>query len=136
MNGRREGLRVPSPFRFVVVTFVCPGKHLLHIPLTRALQDKSELNVKGPSPALTDAAKYPVGSINCSPLRACHVLRLRYLSAMSTVVEIEAAIELLSPEEKRQLHEWFLERLPSEDNEDVVVPSAYRQKVLDAIDQP
>jgi hypothetical protein len=34
---------------------------------------------------------------------------------MSTVAEIESAIEQLSPEEQRQLRTWFLEKFPSED---------------------
>lgn len=55
---------------------------------------------------------------------------------MSTVPEIEAAIERLSPEEQRHLREWFLERPLPEDNDDILVPPAYRQKVLDALDQP
>ena len=55
---------------------------------------------------------------------------------MSTVAEIEAAIEQLSLEEQRQLWQWFRERALPEDNDDVLVPPAYRQKILDAIDQP
>ena len=55
---------------------------------------------------------------------------------MSTLPEIEAAIEQLSPEEQRQLREWFQERTLPEDNNDILVPPAYRQKVLDALDQP
>jgi len=58
------------------------------------------------------------------------------LFGMSTVAEIETAIERLSPEEQRELRDWLLERLPADDNDDVLVPPAYRQKVLDAIDQP
>jgi hypothetical protein len=55
---------------------------------------------------------------------------------MSTVAEIEAAIEHLSPEEQRQLCRWVIERLSGNDNEDILVPPAYRQKILDALDQP
>jgi hypothetical protein len=55
---------------------------------------------------------------------------------MSTMAEIEAAIEQLPPEEQEQLRGWFLKRQPAEDNGDVVAPRAYREKVLDALDQP
>ncbi len=55
---------------------------------------------------------------------------------MSTVAEIETAIEQLPPEEQRQLRHWFLERPLPDENDDVLAPSAYRQKALDALDQP
>lgn len=54
---------------------------------------------------------------------------------MSTVIEIESAIEQLSPVEQRQLRDWLLERFRPDDNDDLMVPPAYRQRILDAIDQ-
>ena len=54
---------------------------------------------------------------------------------MSTVIEIEAAIEKLPQEKKLQLRHWVIENIPTE-NDEILAPSAYRQKVLDAIDQP
>ena len=36
----------------------------------------------------------------------------RYVAAMSTLPEIEAAIERLLPEEQRQLHNWLRSRQP------------------------
>ena len=55
---------------------------------------------------------------------------------MSMLAEIETAIEQLPPEELRRLRTWLLERTPPEENDDVLVPPAYRQKVLDALGQP
>ncbi len=54
---------------------------------------------------------------------------------MSTVIEIEDAIEKLPLEKKLQLRHWVIENIPSE-NDDILAPTAYRQKVLDALDQP
>ena len=53
---------------------------------------------------------------------------------MSTVIEIEEAIEKLPPEKKIQLRHWVIENIPSE-NDDILMPPAYRQKILDAIDE-
>lgn len=55
---------------------------------------------------------------------------------MSTVAEIENAIEQLTPEEQLQVRDWILEKQPVNGNEDVLTPCDYRQKVLDALDQP
>jgi len=55
---------------------------------------------------------------------------------MSTVAEIEEAIEQLPAEEQLQLRDWILEKQPLEDNGDVLLPRAYRQKILNALDQP
>ncbi|MGH7977623.1 MAG: hypothetical protein ACREDS_09925 [Limisphaerales bacterium] len=55
---------------------------------------------------------------------------------MSTVDEIEEAIEQLKPEEQLQVRDWILEKQPLEDNRDILLPHAYRRKVLDALDQP
>ena len=50
---------------------------------------------------------------------------------MSTVAEIEAAIEQLMPEEQQKLRQWVVEHVRDDDNEDIVVPPSYRQKILD-----
>jgi hypothetical protein len=55
---------------------------------------------------------------------------------MSTVAEIEAAIEQLPPDDQRQLRRWVIEHVLVEDNEDILAPSSYRQKILDGLDQP
>lgn len=55
---------------------------------------------------------------------------------MSTVAEIEEAIEQLTPEEQVKVRDWILEKQPLSGNEDVLTPRAYRQKVLDALDLP
>jgi hypothetical protein len=55
---------------------------------------------------------------------------------MSTVTEIEAAIEKLPPEKKYQLREWVIEHIPTKEDDDILVPSSYRQKILDGLDQP
>jgi hypothetical protein len=55
---------------------------------------------------------------------------------MSTVAEIEEAIEQLKPEQQLEVRNWILEKQPLEDNSDIVLPRAYRQKTLDALDQP
>jgi hypothetical protein len=54
---------------------------------------------------------------------------------MSSMAEITAAIERLSEGEKESLRKWFLQP-QSEDgeNDDILVPATYRQKVLDVID--
>ena len=54
---------------------------------------------------------------------------------MSTVAEIEAAIEQLPPSEKLRLRNWFLRQCPEPD-EDIIAPRSYQQKVLDALDEP
>ena len=55
---------------------------------------------------------------------------------MSTVLEIEEAIEQLTPEEQIEVRDWMLGKRPLTDNSDILVPRAYRQKILDALDQP
>jgi hypothetical protein len=55
---------------------------------------------------------------------------------MSTVAEIENAIAQLTPEEQLQVRDWILEKKPLDGNDDVLTPRAYRQKVLDVLDQP
>lgn len=55
---------------------------------------------------------------------------------MHSVAEIEQAIQRLSPQQERELREWLQQRPAPEDDEDILVPAAYRQKVLDAIDKP
>jgi hypothetical protein len=55
---------------------------------------------------------------------------------MSTVTEIEEAIEQLPPEQQLQVRDWILEKQPLEDNSDILLPRAYRQKILNALDQP
>lgn len=55
---------------------------------------------------------------------------------MSTVAEIEEAIEQLTPEEQLQVRDWILEKQPLTNNEDILAPRAYRQKVLNALDLP
>jgi len=54
---------------------------------------------------------------------------------VNKVAEIEEAIEQLSVEEQRELRRWFLEHPPQEENDDILVPAAYRQKILDGLDQ-
>lgn len=54
---------------------------------------------------------------------------------MSSVAEIEAAIEQLPPDEKLVLRDWFLRQQWFE-LDDIAVPRSYQQKVLDVIDQP
>lgn len=56
---------------------------------------------------------------------------------MSTVIEIEAAIEKLPKEKKYQLRGWVIENIPTkeDDDNDILVPSSYRQKILDGLDQ-
>ena len=54
---------------------------------------------------------------------------------MSSVAEIEAAIEQLAPTEKLQLRDWFLRQCPDPDD-DLAVPRSYQQKILDVLDQP
>lgn len=55
---------------------------------------------------------------------------------MSTVAEIEEAIEQLTPEDQLQVRKWILEKQPLGGNDDILTPHPYRQKVLDALDQP
>ena len=54
---------------------------------------------------------------------------------MSSVAEIEAAIEQLPATEKLQLRDWLVQQCPEPDD-DVTVPRSYQQKVLDVLDQP
>jgi hypothetical protein len=54
---------------------------------------------------------------------------------MSTVAEIEEAIEQLPPEEQLQVRDWILEKQPLGDDGDILLPRAYRQKILDALDK-
>jgi hypothetical protein len=53
---------------------------------------------------------------------------------VSTIAEIEDAIEQLPPEQQLQVRDWILEKQPLEDNSDILLPRPYRQKVLDALD--
>ncbi|MEO7300098.1 MAG: hypothetical protein ABI042_16150 [Verrucomicrobiota bacterium] len=53
---------------------------------------------------------------------------------MSTVIEIEDAIEKLPQEKKLQLRHWVIENIPTE-NDDIIAPTTYRQKVLDALEE-
>lgn len=53
---------------------------------------------------------------------------------MSSIAEIEEAIEKLPAPEQRELRQWFLRREWPESDEDILVPPGYRQKVLDALD--
>ena len=55
---------------------------------------------------------------------------------MSTVAEIEEAIEQLTPEEQLRVRDWILTKRPLGENDDILTPRAYRQKVLDALDKP
>ena len=55
---------------------------------------------------------------------------------MSTVAEIEEAIEQLPPKEQAELRDWLLVKLPARDNDDILLPRSHRQRVLDALDQP
>ena len=55
---------------------------------------------------------------------------------MSSLAEIEVAIEKLPAGDQRELREWFLRREWPGADEDILVPPAYRQTVLDALDHP
>ncbi len=55
---------------------------------------------------------------------------------MSTVVESEDAIEHLPPEAQLELREWILRRPWPDQDEDILVPRSYQQKVMDVLDQP
>lgn len=55
---------------------------------------------------------------------------------MSSVAEIEVAIEKLPANDQRELRHWFLRREWPGSDEDILVPPDYRQKVLDALDHP
>jgi hypothetical protein len=54
---------------------------------------------------------------------------------MSSVAEIEAAIEQLPPDDKLQLRDWLVRQCPELDD-DILVPRSYQQKVLDVLDEP
>ena len=55
---------------------------------------------------------------------------------MSTLIEIETAIEQLPPEQMEELRRWLLSRDWPEADNDVAVPRSYQRKVLDALDMP
>jgi hypothetical protein len=55
---------------------------------------------------------------------------------MSTVVEIEDAIERLPPEAQMEVRDWILRRSWPDQDEDIVVPRSYQQKVMAVLDQP
>jgi len=55
---------------------------------------------------------------------------------MSTVTEIEEAIEQLPPKDQAELRDWLLDKLPPGDNDDILPPRSHRRKTLDALDQP
>jgi hypothetical protein len=59
-----------------------------------------------------------------------------YFRSMSTVAEIEEAIEQLPPKEQAAVRDWLLEKLPPGENDDILPPRSYRRKILDALDQP
>lgn len=54
---------------------------------------------------------------------------------MSTVAEIEEAIEQLPPASQAKVRDWILEKLPLEDNSDILLPRSHREKILDALEQ-
>ncbi len=55
---------------------------------------------------------------------------------MSTVVEIETAIEQLPSREFEELRSWLFRRDWPATDEDIAVPRSYQQKVLDVLDEP
>ncbi len=52
---------------------------------------------------------------------------------MSSLAEIEEAIERLSPDQQRSLRDWMLSRCrdESDSEDDLLVPAAYRNNILD-----
>ena len=55
---------------------------------------------------------------------------------MSSVADIQDAVEKLPVNEQRELRQWFLRREWPDADEDILVPPDYRQNVLDALDHP
>ncbi len=55
---------------------------------------------------------------------------------MSTVVEIETAIEQLPSREFEEVRAWLFRRDWPEADDDIAVPRSYQQKVLDVLDEP
>jgi hypothetical protein len=55
---------------------------------------------------------------------------------MSTVTEIEEAIEQLPATAQAELRDWLLDKLSPGDNADILVPQSHRRKIVDALDQP
>jgi hypothetical protein len=55
---------------------------------------------------------------------------------MSTVMEIEAAIEQLPSREFEEVRAWLFRRDWPAQDDDIAVPRSYQQKVLNALDEP
>lgn len=55
---------------------------------------------------------------------------------MSTVAEIESAIEQLPSREVEEVRQWLFRRDWPAADEDITVPRSYQQKVLDVLDEP
>jgi hypothetical protein len=54
---------------------------------------------------------------------------------MSTVAEIESAIERLPAREVEAVREWLFRRDWPAKDEDLTVPRSYQQKILDVLDE-